>query len=97
MYSIRNERSSTTTQLLASLASRIEQARKSDEKASRQKVIQNDQLKQVLMQIANTSPVGGNGGGMGFGGKTTYDRLGSDRMLGDMEIDDDSSSVKKKK
>jgi hypothetical protein len=58
--------------------------------------MQNDHLKTVLMQIANTTQAGG-GSGMGFGGKTTYDKLGSDRLLGDMEVDDDSSGIKKKK
>lgn len=50
------------------------------------------------MHIANTPAGAGGGGGMGFGGgKTMYDRLGSDRHLGDMEIDDDLGGFKKKK
>jgi hypothetical protein len=93
-------RSDTTSQLLASLATRIEQARSSDEQKARQKTIQDDNVRSILMQIANAPP--GSGGGLGgFGGngmsKSNYDRMGSDRIMGEMEMDDDAGSGRKKK
>lgn len=86
--------------MLASLSSRIEQARKSDEDKSRQKMIQDDHLRNVLTQLANSNS-NSLGGMTGFGGagmsKSTYDRLGSDRLVGDMDMDEDTNGIKKKK
>ncbi|UZJ54663.1 hypothetical protein CBS101457_003983 [Exobasidium rhododendri] len=103
MSSVLEEWSSTTDQLLASLSGRIEQARKSDEDKTRHKANQDDHLRNLLMQIANNPQSSGGGGGglngYGSGGmsKSNYDRMGSDRIAGEMDLDDDVSSMKKKK
>lgn len=93
-------RSNTTTRLLETLASRIQQAKQSDVNKAQQKVQQDHHLRSILMQIANTPSQGANGGG-GFGGngmgKSAYDRLGSDRVMGEIEMDDDMTGVRKKK
>jgi hypothetical protein len=96
------DRSTTTDQLIATLSDRIEQARKSDMDKARYKANQDDHLRTMLMQIANTPQGAAGGGGLsGFGGggssKSNYDRMGSDRVAGEMDMDDDVSSVRKKK
>lgn len=86
--------------MLSSLTSRIEQARKSDEEKSRLKIMQDDHLRNILTQLANSNSnsIGGMGGFGGAGmSKSTYDRMGSDRLVGDMDLDDDTNGIKKKK
>ena len=95
------EWSTTTTRLLATLASRIEQARKSDEDRIKDRSLQEQHLRSMLLRVASAPPgsVGNGLQGYGAGGltKSTYDRMGSDRLAGDMDMDDESGSARKKK
>lgn len=85
-----------TVNILTSLSERIKEARKYDEDQAKDRMETETKIENTLLQLAN-NPNNATLHGSANQSSRLYDRLGSDRFNADVEMEDDSVALRKKK
>lgn len=85
-----------TMQMLNTLSQRIQEARQHDEKKELDRLNSGSKIEKTLLHLFNNPNLGSQNIST-TGSRVMYDRLGSDRFGGDVEMEDDPSALRKKK